>query len=230
MFRTTRSAGKSRGGPSTLAIAGLLLSAGPSLAAVQQFYTSKAAFLTAISPMTAVQEDFDTATTGLVPNPGLSLAYFDMVPVYNNTNYLYIDSGAGALNVDGTRYVWADVRSPGSPTFQFDLVFDQPVHAFGADYRSALSASGVALQDQDGNLLTDFYQDWSVIGTGFFGFTLTEPITKLRFLAGSAPGNVVENFGMDNVVLAVPEPATALLLAGAFVVTRLRRGVGKPAA
>ncbi len=230
MFRTIQSARTSRRDVAAVAIAGLLLSAAPSHAAVQQFYTNKAAFLTAISPMTAVQEDFDTATMGLVPNPGLSLAYFDMVPAHNNTNYLYIDSGAGALNVDGTRYVWADVRSPGSPIFQFDLVFDQPVYAFGADYRSALSASGVALQDQDGNLLTDFYQDWSVIGTGFFGFTLTEPITKLRFLAGSAPGNLVENFGMDNVVLAVPEPATALLLAGAFAAARLRRKAAKPAA
>ncbi len=58
---------------------------------------------------------------------------------------------------------------------------------------------------------------------GFFGFTLTAPITELRFREGSGSGGVTENFGMDNVVLALPEPTGAFLLAAAAPLMLRRR-------
>ncbi len=195
----------------------------PAEAAVQQFYTDRAAFLAAAAGNPTASEDFNTAQLGLIPAVGLPLPAFSVVPLYANTNQLWVDSGAGSLDVDGTNYLYADVRPASATIFQFELQFAQPVSGFGADFFNAYSSAGVALRDQNNNLLADFAVNWNPIGTGFFGFTLTEPITKLRFREGSGTFGVVETFGMDNVVLAVPEPSTLLLLGAIATIRRHRR-------
>lgn len=188
-----------------------------------QIYTDRAEFLAAAGSGFELRfENFESAPLGLVPADGIALPAVQIIPRHQNLNQLYIDSGGGMLAVDGTRYVRADVRVT-DPVFHFELLFSEPVYSFGAEYNSARSARSLILRDQDGNQLVDLAQDWTGLGTGFFGFTLDNPITSVIFTPGTGEGHLTELFGMDNVVFGVvPEPSAVVLL-GLAVTLAARR-------
>lgn len=128
---------------------------------------------------------------------------------------------AGRVGIERFRY--ADVRAA-APVFEFELVFSEPVYAFGADFNSARSGCSLILRDEVGDGPADLMRDWSGLGNGFFGFTLPQPVSRIRFTPGTGFGHVVEVFGMDDVALGVvPEPAGALLPAAGAGALRRRR-------
>lgn len=208
MMTTVRSSPHVRTAVLALAVAAATL-AGQRQASAAQIYTNRDAYLQAIAGnLQPLVETFETAPLGLVPAAGISLPAVRVLPVLPNNSHLYIDAGSGALNVDGTKYVWADVRGA-PPRFEFELVFAEPVWSFGANFFSARSASSLILRDQVNDVLANMATDWFGIGTGFFGFTLDSPITSVRFTPAFLNAQSVENFGMDNVIIGVvPEPAS----------------------
>jgi len=220
MFRFTQS--RIRGFNVCVTVAAAL--AGAASAGAGQIFTDRDAFLAAA--MNGYQprvETFETGPIGQVPATGVFLPAVQVLPLHANINSLRIDSGAEAFNVDGTKYLYGDVRAA-EPRFEFELVFPDPVYSFGAQFYNARSGRSLTLRDEVGDVLADMTTDWFGIGTGFFGFTLDQSVTRVRFTPGSGANHLVETFGVDNVVYGVvPEPsALGLLLIGAACTLRRR--------
>jgi hypothetical protein len=126
---------------------------------------------------------------------------------------------------NGTKFLEVEpVFNIGTASLTF--TFDSPATGFGAYLTGVATANGALhVTFNDGAA-----QDLTVIGSDrggvqFFGFTTTDqPFTSVTLELRGVTGTSRDIFGVDDVRLTVPEPATLSILAlGGISLKRLRR-------
>ncbi|HEY0446857.1 MAG TPA: PEPxxWA-CTERM sorting domain-containing protein [Allosphingosinicella sp.] len=136
---------------------------------------------------------------------------------------------APPFDIDGTAVVNAVTHTSSG----FDIFFDSPISAFGADFaalqngfaRTQIIVAGQSLQPPV--QAADTLQ--------FYGFTSDTAFTSVRFIGTGLNDSITDGFSMDNVSFGgVPEPATWLMMIGGFGMIggalRRRRRQALPAA
>jgi hypothetical protein len=177
-------------------------------------YTSQAAFLAAVKA-----PGVDTFNDLVGPQPGSDLL--------NRTagGYTYdVYSADGLFGADGgPGDSWLSNNNNSHPIVFSN--FSGGVRAFGGnfftiDVMGGYTLGNVVLTAVDGGVLT--YDLNGAATTDFLGFVSSTPLTAMSLTPGFDPGWYAT---ANNVVLAVPEPATyGMLLAGlGFVGVRSRR-------
>ena len=109
-------------------------------------------------------------------------------------------------------------------TTSLDIVFGQPMTAFGADFIGAATTSGLffTINGETVQLAASLPNP----GTGFFGVVSSTPFTLIDVTGGASPNEI---YDMDNFErIAIPEPAglAGVALACALITRRLRRRRG----
>lgn len=175
-----------------LGASSLLAVAQPASAAVT-FYTNRADFEAALG---AVQiEDF--ADTLLIPN-------------------LAFASTAGAV----TGGTFSDLAFPGTTSTTF--TYASSIYAFGGEFNTPLSLSGVGLKFTIVPPGTALAQELSnTANGGFFGFISNTAFSSVLIEGGTQSGFLpFETYTLDNLTIstspAIPEPETWMLLIAGF--------------
>lgn len=201
-----------------------ILSFVTSAKAALSFYTDRSAWESAVSGDIVI-EDFESATahflTEGVNHAGLIDIEMLNLPEVNKWNA--IDDGSGLWNIDGTHFYQGACYPPypGAATI-VHLPFS--VGAFGGDFKSTYSSSGLMLEVN--GLLYEFSVSMlSNGGTGFLGFISTDLFSNVTLFTLEDDLYYGESFGLDNVSFAVPEPTTMVLLGLGGLMLRKRRKV-----
>ncbi|QDU70559.1 PEP-CTERM sorting domain-containing protein [Mucisphaera calidilacus] len=99
------------------------------------------------------------------------------------------------------------------------LTFDQAIKAFAATFETPASTNGVSVTIDGQEIDTfGFFLPGGGQGQQFLGFISDTPFTTVEFTSPFGG----ETFFLDNVAVAVPEPASALLLGLATLALRRR--------
>jgi hypothetical protein len=212
----------------SIALFSVAFSANLAESAIVEF-SSKPLWQAAAGP-TSFTEDFNgfSFDTPFRIGPGpLTLNGFTLVelgPDSKGTNLIDLPPLINTSNdVNGTPF--ASIAIDFAKTI-VELRFLQPTRAFGADFRNV---------DSPEETVFDFYQsDGSLITSinptpedDFIGYVATsgESLAYVRFRTTREAGEfIIEAFGMDNVVVvAIPEPSSALLAVSIFALLATRR-------
>lgn len=153
-----------------------------------------------------------------------------------------------SLDLDGSSYINGLVEKKSMEekdhAVRLSFVFDDPITAFGADFRNANNGSGIDFlltqleNDSDGELISG---KTMMRNDGFFGFLINETSENIRVITLQASGRMngerallSEGFGMDNIMFvkadyveprqkkkeptnSVPEPCTFFLLGSLLI-------------
>lgn len=210
-------------------------------------YTDRAAFNSAVSSGTVVNEDFSGAAAGSTQIPvdttfdvgSFSVRYSTAGGVDEPTNDIFNSGGVQELRLQWHR---AGTTPVNQVTTQLQFLFDEPTRAFGADWGTS-SNSDFTLQD--GNLFTlmvgtDTLDIDAALGDlpgtgmtegGFVGFLSDTDFSSFDLTL--SPVFAVDSFSVDNTaqvasssLSAVPEPSSfwILLVCAACHARRRRRG------
>ena len=108
---------------------------------------------------------------------------------YNGVNYRITGTSVGFNSIGGGVFNGDEFT-----TNSLDIVFPVPVRAFGADFTSAATSSGLTF-----SILGQTFSLASSLpppGTGFFGIVSTDPFTTVDVGGGPLPN---ETYVMDNL-------------------------------
>jgi hypothetical protein len=140
--------------------------------------------------------------------------------------YNAVNDGSGIWQIDQTPY-FHGVCPRVDNEARIHLVFPSPVTAFGADFMSMcnqLSTYDQGLSLEVNGILYAFETLMPTNdGTGFLGFTSSVPFSMVTIMDPvTGAWRLGQTFGLDNVsFVAVPEPATMILLGwGGFVLRK----------
>jgi hypothetical protein len=180
----------------------------PHASAAFVVFTDRTAFNAAAGPGTT--ETFTTPRTLVVGDN-----------IYNSVNYRITGTTVGFNSIGGGVFNGDEFT-----TNSLDIVFPVPVRAFGADFTSAATSSGLTF-----TILGQTFSLGSSLpppGTGFFGIVSTDPFTTVDVGGGPVPN---ETYVMDNLTfvpaaaVAVPAPPTLVLAFTGFLAALARRRV-----
>lgn len=145
-------------------------------------------------------ETFDAiAPTGSLPLGVSTLGLLEVElaeEAPGSAGFVRIDDGAASFNVNGTNHL--ATRLDGSPTSTTTFVFNPPVRAWAADFRSG-NGDPIDLL-ADGVVVTQIPKNAS----GFVGFVSEEPVSRVTL---RDPFISFLNIGLDNVSFGDQDPS-----------------------
>jgi hypothetical protein len=188
----------------------------PSLA--QTTYTNRASFNAAAGSIAAadfngyaIDTEFRTSAVDVGP--------FSLIGSGNRQDDRnIIDAAAGIFgdyfSLNGTSYVLGQVGGFANGTSSFELLFDTPTFAFGADFKDLNDLPGIT------QITINAVSYVPGVNADFFGYVSTTAFSSVSFSSTNPNGpHSIDNFGFDNVAFsnaAVPEPASWMMMIGGF--------------
>jgi hypothetical protein len=208
----------------TIAAFGAAAVATPALAGGLTIYTDRASWEAALGGATAVVEDFNSLSTGVISDgatldTGLIQITRDGSP-NGGDGALAISPGSLFGNFDGTNHL--DGETGVAPHENVIIGFGgQNIFAFGADWVSPFSGDGIVLRVGESIISLDSITGFN---SGFLGFVSDSETFGSVTIAGN-PGVITfqELWQADNISYAVPAPGALALLGMAGLVGRRRR-------
>jgi hypothetical protein len=194
-----------------------------SATAADATFTTEAAFVAAAGATRL--ESFETVATGLRGSAPVAAPLFTVTgltaPIGVQSGPNTPNDGFGAGATDGTRYLSVYLPNQPQGTLRFDLASATTV--FGFNIMDVGETTGtVSIRTNSGafsseTLLASYPPNLGNGNVQFFGLTQNLPFTQV-FVTVSGSDDA---FGIDKVsVIAVPEPAAALLLLVGLVALR----------
>jgi len=148
-------------------------------------------------PTTAIDIDWDDASTSLDQNPG------------GNYSHQFTQSGDYTIstvttNVSGLTTPWNDTLriywNPGSATFSIDNNTPDPIGTTGIGELVTFTNTTVDVDSRMNAAGFEWYWDWDIVDTGAYG-TFTQNLTNQFF--GASPTHQWKNPGSANITLTL---------------------------
>jgi hypothetical protein len=186
-------------------------------------YPSRASFAAVVAAMpTRYTETYDGVASGtsIANNGSFNGITYSVSSPFNETfrvmNTALPLSGANTLGVFLNDYGYATGFGPSDTV---TLTFSQPMIAFGANFSTSAQTSGSnRITTSASEAALSHYEPFGSSAYGqFVGITSTTPFNSVRLTGVANAG-----YNLDNITIAVPEPAGAMCLLLSLFAARVR--------